>query len=65
MIELADIVAKYGGGYVNEFSDRMLPSHKRALADKRLNNKIPFRYGLLESDGQRTPLCEGLWFRSK
>ncbi len=33
MIELADIVAKYGGDYLNAFGGRMLPSHKRALAD--------------------------------
>lgn len=33
MIELADIVARYGGEYLNEFGERMLPSHKRALAD--------------------------------
>jgi hypothetical protein len=33
MIELADIVAKYGGEYLNEFGLPMLPSHKRALAD--------------------------------
>ncbi len=33
MIELADIVAKHGGEYLNEFGSRMLPSHKRALDD--------------------------------
>ena len=33
MIELADIIAKYGGEYLNEFGIPMLPSHKRALAD--------------------------------
>jgi len=33
MIELAYIVAKYGEEYVNEFGNRMLPSHKRALTD--------------------------------
>jgi hypothetical protein len=33
MIELADIVARYGGEYLNEFGVPMLPSHKRALAD--------------------------------
>ena len=33
MIELADIVTRYGGEYLNEFRERMLPSHKRALAD--------------------------------
>ena len=33
MIELADIVAQYGGEYLSEFGSRMLPSHKRALAD--------------------------------
>ena len=33
MIELADIVTKHGREYLNEFGDRMLPSHKRALAD--------------------------------
>lgn len=33
MIELADIVAKHGGKYLNEFGKRMLPSNKRALAD--------------------------------
>ncbi len=33
MIELADIVAKHGDEYLQAFGDRMLPSHKRALAD--------------------------------
>ena len=33
MIELADIVAKHGGEYLTDFGERMLPSHKRALAD--------------------------------
>jgi hypothetical protein len=33
MIELADIVAKYGGDYLKAFGERMLPSHKQALAD--------------------------------
>ena len=33
MIELADIVAKHGGEYLHAFGDRMLPSHKQALAD--------------------------------
>jgi hypothetical protein len=33
MIELADIIAKHGGEYLNEFGERMLPSHKRVLAD--------------------------------
>jgi len=35
MIELADIVTKHGGEYLHAFGDRMLPSHKRALADIR------------------------------
>lgn len=33
MIELADIIAQYGGECLSEFGSRMLPSHKRALAD--------------------------------
>ena len=33
MIELADIIAKYGGEYLNKFGIPMLPSHKRAIAD--------------------------------
>ena len=33
MIELADIVAAHGGGYLAEFGSRMLPSHRRALED--------------------------------
>ena len=33
MIELADIMAKYGGEYLNKFGIPMLPSHKRAIAD--------------------------------
>jgi len=33
MIELADIVAKHGREYLDEFGARMLPSHTRALAD--------------------------------
>jgi hypothetical protein len=33
VIELADIVTKHGDEYLNEFGDRMLPSHKRALDD--------------------------------
>jgi hypothetical protein len=33
VIELADIVTKHGKEYLNEFGDRMLPSHKRALTD--------------------------------
>jgi len=33
VIELADIVSRHGKEYLNEFGDRMLPSHKRALAD--------------------------------
>ena len=32
MTELADIIAKFGGEYRNDFG-LMLPSHKRALAD--------------------------------
>jgi len=35
MIELADIVAKHGAEYLDVFGERMLPSHKRALADIR------------------------------
>jgi len=33
MIELADVVAKHGREYLTDFGERMLPSHKRALAD--------------------------------
>ena len=33
MIELADIIAKYGGEYLNKFGIPMLPSHKRAISD--------------------------------
>ena len=33
MIELADVVARYGEEYLNEFDGRILPSHRRALAD--------------------------------
>jgi hypothetical protein len=33
MPELADIFRAYGGRYLEQFSERMLPSHRRALAD--------------------------------
>jgi Putative transposase/Transposase zinc-binding domain len=33
MIKLAEIVGKHGGEYLGEFGDRILPSHRRALAD--------------------------------
>jgi hypothetical protein len=33
MIEIADIVNRYGPEYLKEFDDRILPSHRRTLAD--------------------------------
>ena len=33
MVELADIVRRYGGAYCAQFGEAMLPSHRRALGD--------------------------------
>ncbi len=33
MVTMAQIVTAHGSGYLQEFGDNMLPSHKRALAD--------------------------------
>ena len=33
MLELADIVGRYGPDYLARYQDRMLPSHRCALAD--------------------------------
>ena len=32
-IELADVVRRFGPEYISQYGERMLPSHRKALAD--------------------------------
>ncbi len=33
MLEVANILSRYGDEYLRKFGDKMLPSHRRAFAD--------------------------------